>query len=115
MRLWRWGKDVNDTGYRIFTIAFSKRLGIDIYLFHYKTGSYIPKHKDPKNNGPMYRFNIELIKAKKGGQFVCKKMLWSWANRVFFFRADDSYHYVTKIEEGERWVLSFGKVMKKHK
>jgi len=50
MRLFRWGKDVNDTGYRIFTLAFSKTLGIDIYLFHYKKGSYIPKHKDPKKN-----------------------------------------------------------------
>ena len=61
----------------------------------------------------MYRFNIELKKAKKGGQFHCKKTIWSWRNRIFFFRADNSYHYVTPIEEGSRWVLSFGKVMRK--
>lgn len=113
MRLWKWGDDVHNTGYRIFTIAFSKKLGFDIYLFHYKTGSYIPKHKDPGNNGAMYRFNIELVKAKKGGIFNCRKMIWQWLDRFYLFRADSSYHYVTEIEEGSRWVLSFGKVIKR--
>lgn len=60
----------------------------------------------------MYRFNIELIKAKKGGQFICPKMIWSAFDRFYFFRADNSYHKVTKIEEGTRWVLSFGKIVK---
>ena len=57
----------------------------------------------------MYRFNIELIEAKKGGKFICPKCIWSWKERIYFFRADDSYHHVTRVEEGERWVLSFGK------
>ena len=56
----------------------------------------------------MYRLNIEIIPAKKGGQFVCNKMIWSWHNRVFLFRSDNSYHRVTKIEQGHRLVLSFG-------
>lgn len=107
--MWRWGEDVYGTGYRLFTLFFSKRLGIDCYLFHYKEGSYIPKHKDPSAGGRMYRLNIELVKAKKGGQFVCKKMIWQWRDRIYFFRADDSYHYVTPIEEGTRWVFSIGK------
>lgn len=81
-------------------------------MFHYPTGAYIPKHKDPKTNGAMYRFNIELWRANAGGQFVCKKMLWQYGNRMFFFRADDSYHYVTPIESGCRVVLSFGKTIK---
>jgi hypothetical protein len=79
-------------------------------LFHYKTGSYIPKHKDPSKGKKLYRFNIELVSAKKGGQFVCNKKIWSWG-RMFLFRADDSYHYVTPIEEGSRWVISFGKLV----
>ena len=112
MRLWRWGNDFYDTGYRIFTLVFSKRLGIDLYLFHYKQNSYIPKHKDPGHSGAMYRLNIELVKAKRGGQFHCKKLLWTWHDRIYFFRADNSYHYVTRIEEGSRWVLSFGKVIR---
>jgi len=112
MRRFRWGYDTYDTGYRIFTIAFSKLFGFDCYLFHYKTGSYIPKHKDPANGGAMYRFNVEIWKAKKGGKFHCKKMIWSWRERFYLFRADDSYHHVTPIEEGSRWVLSFGKTIR---
>lgn len=110
--MFKWGNDTYHTGYRIFTLAYSKLLGIDIYLFHYKKGSYIPKHKDPCRNGKMYRVNIEIVKAKKGGQFICPKMIWSWKDRIYVFRADDSYHKVTPIEEGSRWVLSFGKVVK---
>jgi hypothetical protein len=108
--LFRWGEDIHDTGYRIFTLAFSKRLGFDCYLFHYKTSSYIPKHKDPSKGKKLYRLNIELVCAKKGGKFCCNKTIWSWG-RMFLFRADDSYHYVTPIEEGSRWVLSFGKLV----
>lgn len=112
MRLFRWGEDTYGTGYRIFTLAFSRTLGFDCYLFHYKEKSYIPKHKDPANGGRLYRLNIEIWKADKGGKFVCKKMIWQWKNRIYFFRADDSYHYVTPIEKGSRWVLSFGKYIK---
>ena len=110
--MWRWGDDKFATGYRLFTFFHSKRLGMDCYLFHYKQGSHIPRHKDPAQGGKMYRFNIELVPAKKGGEFICNKMIWSWKNRLFFFRADNSYHRVTKIEEGSRWVLSFGKIIK---
>lgn len=111
LKLFRWGNDVHDTGYRIFTLAFSKRFGFDCYLFYYKEGSYIPKHKDPSNGQAMYRFNIELWKAYVGGKFVCPKMLWQWRERFYFFRADTSYHHVTPIEKGCRIVLSFGKLI----
>ncbi len=104
--MWRWGDDVYHTGYRLFTLVYTK--AFDCYLFHYRTGSYIPKHKDPSGGKAVYRLNIELVKARRGGVFVCNKMLWKWRERIYFFRADDSYHYVTPIEEGDRWLLSFG-------
>lgn len=106
LRLWKWGNDSYHTGYRIFTLCFSKLF--DCYIFHYKLGSYIPKHKDPSAGRKIYRLNIELVKAAKGGQFVCNKMIWSLWNRIYLFRADDSYHYVTLIEQGSRWVFSIG-------
>jgi len=81
---------------------------IDCYLFHYKQGSYIPKHKDPSGGRRVYRLNVELIKARKGGKFHCNKMIWSWRERIYLFRADTSYHYVTPIEEGSRWLFSIG-------
>jgi hypothetical protein len=108
MRVWRWGNDIHNTGYRIFTFWYSRLLGLDCYLFHYPTGSRIPKHKDPSKYGPHYRLNFELIKAKKGGVFQCRKNIFSLWGRVHLFRADKHYHKVTPIEEGSRWVLSFG-------
>jgi hypothetical protein len=77
-------------------------------VFHYKQGSYIPKHKDPSGGRRIYRLNIELKKADLGGDFICNKMIWSWRDRIYLFRADTSYHYVTPIEKGSRWLLSFG-------
>ena len=104
--LWKWGKDTYHTGYTIFTICFFKCF--DCYIFHYGLGSYIPKHKDPSSGRRIYRLNIELIKAEEGGQFICNNMIFSLWNRIFFFRADNSYHYVTPITKGKRILLSFG-------
>lgn len=113
MRLWRWGYDKFDTGYKIFTLAYSKRFGFDCYLFYYPQGSFIPKHKDPAKYGPHYRLNFELVKAKNGGKFICDRTVFSLFGRIHCFRADAFYHQVTPIEEGCRWVLSFGKTFKK--
>lgn len=33
-------------------------------------------------------------------------------NGLHFFRADDSIHWRELIEEGECWILSFGKTLK---
>ena len=107
LRLFRWGNDKFNTGYRIFTLFYSHKLKWDIYIFHYKEGSYIPKHKDPSKYGKHYRFNIELKKADKGGKFICSSVVFKWW-RFCLFQADANYHKVTKIEKGSRWVLSFG-------
>ena len=77
-------------------------------MFKYKEGSYIPKHKDPSSNRKVYRLNIVLVKANRGGEFICPKCLFNFKNRVFLFRADTSYHKVTKIENGQRILLSLG-------
>lgn len=84
------------------------KLGIDCYIFYYPKGSYIPKHKDPHKFGRQYRFNIELVKAKKGGVFKCNDTILSWFDRLYLFRADTNYHRVTVIEEGSRIVFSLG-------
>jgi hypothetical protein len=108
LRLWKWGNDKFDTGYKIFTIAYSMKYHFDCYLFYYPTGSFIPKHKDPDKYGKQYRFNIELVSADDGGKFICKNNIISWFNKIYLFRADRDYHWVTKIEKGQRIVLSFG-------
>lgn len=88
------------------------KYGFDCYLFYYPTGSYIPKHKDPSKYGAQYRFNIELVSAKKGGKFICRNNIFQLFDKIFLFRADTEYHKVTKIEEGCRIVLSFGRFIK---
>ena len=109
MRLWKWGNDIHNTGYRIFTLFYSRKLRSDLYLFHYPQGSWIPKHKDPAKYGPHFRLNLEIVRPKKGGVFKCQNVVFSCFNgRLFLFRADANYHSVSKIEEGSRWVLSFG-------
>ncbi len=106
LRLLRWGNDKFNTGYRIFTFFFCKRF--DMYLFHYTEGSLIPKHKDPSFGYRHYRFNIVLKQPQLGGIFKCKNCIFSYHNRIHLFRADTSFHSVSRIEKGERWLLSFG-------
>lgn len=100
---WKWGNDKFATGYKIFTIFWSK--WFDIYLFRYESGSHIPKHKDPGKFH--YRINWVIKKPKSGGEFICNNYNCWIKDRLFGFRADKNYHKVTKTE-GERWVLSIG-------
>lgn len=105
--MFHWGNDkFSHLGYKIFTLAFCKRF--DLYLFHYKEGSYIPKHKDPSFGMKHYRINVVLKKPDKGGQFICKNKLSLFNGRIICFRADTEYHKITKIEKGNRWLLSLG-------
>lgn len=79
-----------------------------MHLIHYPTGSSIPPHKDPANfDQRHYRLNIEVKRAKKGGVFVCPMNIFRWW-RIVLFRPDQQFHGVTKVQEGTRYVLSFG-------
>ncbi len=82
---------------------------MDCYILHYCKGASIPKHVDKVKGGKMYRLNIEIWKADKGGQFHCN-CIFSLFNRIFLFRPDIEEHYVTPVEKGNRWVFSVGKV-----
>lgn len=115
MKLFSWTEGRQESGYRVFTLLFSKLLKADAYLIHYRTGSSIPEHVDPVNNGRMYRLNIELIRPEEGGVFYCKNLIFNWRNRIILFRPDENPHYVTEITKGERWVFSVGKVLNENK
>ena len=105
--MFKWGNDKFNTGYKILTLAYIRGI-FDLYVFHYATHSYLPKHKDPKKYGKQYRLNIVLRKPKSGGQFWCKGKHFNFNDRIIFFRADSNYHGMTKIEEGSRIILSLG-------
>ena len=95
------------TGYRkcklltgLFPVPF------DLYLLHFPEGSYIPAHTDPVPGRRHFRLNIVLRKANKGGFFYREQELKD--QRIHFFRPDESEHFVTRVMEGDRYVLSLG-------
>jgi hypothetical protein len=110
LKLFKWDVGRQDSGYRVFTLLYSKLLSMDCCIIHYRTGSFIPEHTDRVQSGQMYRLNVELWKASKGGKFVCD-VTWSLFDRIHFFRPDVQLHHVTQIEQGNRWVFSIGKII----
>lgn len=104
-----WQKGRQGTGY-FKKKLFESHSGIlcDLYLLKYPEGCHIPKHKDEIGFGKKhYRVNLVLKPAKKGGEFICEKTI---INLPFLkvFRPDLSEHEVTKVEKGNRYILSFG-------
>ena len=109
MRIFRWQKGRQKSGYDKMLLATAKRfpLPFDLYLLRFNEGSEVPLHKDPVRLGEHYRLNIVLKKAKRGGEFICQEMLWQ-TSRIKYFRSDISEHAVTKVSQGTRYVLSLG-------
>ena len=109
MKLFRWQKGRQKTGYDKMLLATAKRfpLPFDLYLLRFNEGSEVPSHKDLVQKGEHYRLNIILKKAKSGGDFLCSEALWQ-TSRIKYFRSDISEHAVTKVTKGTRYVLSLG-------
>ena len=85
------------------------RMGFDLHLLRFRTGTHVPRHRDPAT-GRHYRVNIVLRAADQGGVFSCARPLLDWP-RVKIFRPDVEPHSVSRIEAGERWLLSLGVVL----
>ncbi|WP_249348072.1 2OG-Fe(II) oxygenase [Pseudoalteromonas aurantia] len=79
----------------------------DCYLLRFKEGSEIPPHRDKVSKGKHYRLNIIIKAAKSGGQFLCENPIYE-SSRVKLFRPDKSEHSVSKVESGNRYLLSIG-------
>jgi hypothetical protein len=83
-------------------------LRCDLYLIRYCVGDYVTEHMDPIERGRHWRLNVELKRAKVGGQFATADGThWRWW-RFVFFRPDVEEHRVLPVLKGERLVLSFG-------
>lgn len=83
----------------------SRRLSI--YLVRYSAGHAIAPHVDMVSEGRLYKLNWILVKAGAGGEFFCERNIFSLFGRVILFRPDLYQHRVSRIERGERWLLSF--------
>ncbi len=115
MKLFKWDKGRQKTGYDKMLLAVSKRFFLfDCYLIRYPEGSGIPPHTDPSTLGRHYRLNIILKSPKSGGEFLCKDPIFE-TKRIKLFRPDQSEHSVTTVVGGSRYVLSIGWIYGKNK
>lgn len=101
----RWVPGRQRTGYEklpLFELPFC-----DLYLLRYVPGTHVPKHQDPVQGRRHYRANLEIRRAREGGKFHCDGPLFKMG-RLSIFRSDATPHWVTRVESGTRYVLSFG-------
>jgi len=87
-------------------VLFQSRL-FSIYLVHYSAGHRIVPHVDMVTGGRIYKLNCVLVKPKDGGEFLCERNIFNWFGRIILFRPDLYQHSVSRIERGNRWLLSF--------
>lgn len=100
-----WTKGRQNSGY--LKLCLASFWFFDLYILRYPTGSSIKPHRDPVPGKKHYRFNVELKKAKEGGEFTADSYLWR-KGRAVLFRSDEATHQVSEIKKGERYVLSLG-------
>lgn len=103
-----WVPGGKPTGYlkkKLFEFV-SKWLSVDAYLIYYPTYSGIPEHVDEVDGKQHWRINFIYKNCELGGIFRASHYLLNlgWLN---IFRSDRP-HSVSRIEAGERKVLSFG-------
>jgi len=107
-----WLEGRQGTGYYKLKIFESKLLKMDIYLLKFPKGSKIDRHIDPVPEGyEHHRFNAILKRPKEGGECIIAREPFNFRpqrNRFIKFRPDIMQHYVSRISEGTRYVLSIG-------
>jgi hypothetical protein len=87
-------------------VLFNSRR-LSIYLVHYPEGHKVVPHVDMVSEGRLYKLNLVLVKPRAGGQFLCEKNIFNLGGRLYLFRPDLYQHRVSRIERGNRWLLSF--------
>ncbi|WP_166254977.1 2OG-Fe(II) oxygenase [Marinobacter salicampi] len=80
---------------------------LNAYLVRYPEGHKVVPHVDMVSGGRLYKLNCVLAKPRSGGEFICEKNIFNLFGRVILFRPDLHQHRVSRIERGNRWLLSF--------
>lgn len=114
--LWRWEYGRQSGGYSKLLLATSKWLKFDLYFLKLPKGSIVGEHVDPSLPGyEHHRVNIAVRAARRGGvtmiedhDTVVDLRSYTESARAYHFRPDIQHHYVTKVLDGEIWMLSFG-------
>jgi len=111
MKLWRWEHGRQGSGYWKFPLAYSQALKFDAYILRLPTGTDVPPHNDTSPAGyEHHRVNITLRSASAGGVTLFDGMNGDprTATKHYHFRPDLVRHSVSRIEQGEIWLLSIG-------
>jgi len=87
-------------------VLFQSRY-LSLYLVRYSAGHRIMPHVDMVSEGRLYKLNCVLVKPEAGGEFICERNIFNWFGRIILFRPDLYQHSVSRIERGNRWLLSF--------
>ena len=107
-KLFQWIEGKKGEGYLKLLLVLAKfPVPWDLHFLKMPEGSSIEPHVDPYPSHKMYRINFVLQEPEEGGQFVCPEAMIDW-RRIKFFRPDIMEHSVQRVDEGERFVLSFG-------
>ena len=107
-KLFRWERGRQQSGYdKMLLCGAVWPIKFDTYLLKFPQGSEITPHTDKVKSGKHFRLNIVLIKAEVGGEFRCINPIFE-TKRIKFFRPDVSEHQVSKVEKGNRYLLSIG-------
>jgi hypothetical protein len=80
---------------------------LSVYLVRYSPGHRVVPHVDMVSAGRLYKLNCVLVKPETGGEFHCERSIFNWFGRIILFRPDLYRHSVSRIERGNRWLLSF--------
>lgn len=90
-----------------FKMCLISILFFDCYLLKFPKDSYIEEHIDPvEPNKKHHRVNVVIWKCSDGGEFI--KNDQPMKSRIQYFNPSDDPHSVSKVNNGTRWVLSFG-------
>ncbi|MDK1285810.1 2OG-Fe(II) oxygenase [Pseudoalteromonas umbrosa] len=107
-QLFKWQVGRQKSGYhKMLLLGAHWPVKFDVYLLKFPEGCEVPEHVDEVSSGRHFRLNIVLKKASKGGAFLCQSPLFE-SDRIKLFRPDRCVHSVSRVEKGERLLLSIG-------
>lgn len=108
MKLFRWNKGRQGTGYDKFPILVSESLKCDFYVLKFPAGVEVPKHRDPVKPGYRHhRINYTFWGSVDKGQrmYILGKIKRWW--RFEYFRPDVHEHGLPIVRD-TMYMLSFG-------
>ncbi len=100
----KWEQGRLGTGYRKMTLFMNELW--DCHLIHCKQEALLHKHTDPVPGRKHFRLNVVLWPAAVGGKFRCAGAVT--VGPFTLFRPDIMPHEVTRVQRGNRVVLSIG-------